>query len=648
MEEKTTRELEWFDLETRMRELLHTILEPILNKAREDRESSQNLKNYCKSLESRVKSLETSVFGDQNMETIIENIYKRCGEIEGNRKKDVVDLEQSLLLVNEAVNSFEVEQNKFREEVKLLVKSNVSRENEIAKINGNIESHKAHVLTEIDKLSQNFQEMNRVYQEVALKTEEQAIIATAKATANSLEMGNYKREIDTVRKDVVDSLLIVKEIKGLKLNIDTFEAEMDKVHGRFMNLSEQITLFRDELEKRDLYLDKYIPLQTAILISDYLHNIFDNTTKKKIADYENLVLKELNMNVLDSRAADPRSTKADRILHDMQHVEERKVEFQTKEIMNPAKGRLTIAREKLQKKPSLLIPDDSELPPENLGLSKPEVEKIVQSALTVQLDAEIGRLKSELNEKIGGFRTYLKTFNSEASSMHTQFMNELETVNNTIKLMKSDFELDFLDSKKYSEEIKKEVTSYVSALANLTQLSTCLYEYTQIEQLMQKQDEEDRHSMALTMEKDMQNELAAFNPKGNGNLTSANFSFQKKCLSCGTANSMFSGFRTSIVYHPSPLLYRNKKFERHELLSMKGQMLKKCWENVAPIISLKHEENFDRTTDKSSLSLDKSYDRHTKFSRLGSIDEADSKINLPLLVSPSARTGSNHRRNSKY
>ena len=35
------------------------------------------------------------------------------------------------------------------------------------------------------------------------------------------------------------------------------------------------------MNTRDLYLDKYIPLQTAVLISDYLHNCVDNSTKEK-------------------------------------------------------------------------------------------------------------------------------------------------------------------------------------------------------------------------------------------------------------------------------------------------------------------------------------------------------------------------------
>lgn len=59
--ENNTRELEWFDLETRMREILFLQLEPVISKAKEDREQHNNLKIYCRSLEKRLKDLETII-----------------------------------------------------------------------------------------------------------------------------------------------------------------------------------------------------------------------------------------------------------------------------------------------------------------------------------------------------------------------------------------------------------------------------------------------------------------------------------------------------------------------------------------------------------------------------------------------------------
>ncbi|OMJ84672.1 hypothetical protein SteCoe_14195 [Stentor coeruleus] len=656
--DKTSRELEWFDLETRMRELIHNQLEPVVKKAREDREAFQGLKVYCKALENRLKSMETAVLGDQNAETIIENIYKRCAEIEGNRKKDTVRLDQNFVLINESVNSFNVEIQKFNERLDLLDTRDHERESEIIKTNQNIEANRVHVLGEIDKLSENFREMNRVYQEVAMKTEEQANIATAKAIANSIEMGNYKREIDVVRKDVVESLSMIKEVRSLKLNIDTFEVESMKVQNRFLELLEEIQKYKDELSKRDQFIDKYIPLQTVILISDYLYAIIDQGTKKKLADYENIALKDLNLKVLEGREVVSRTKRADQILNDMRHVEERKVEFQTKEIKSVAKGpNFAEIREKIniKKKNTFMSHDEPEVhteaPP---GLSKQEVEKIVQTALTAQLDPEIGRLKSEIKVKLEGFKNYLKSFNSESGSMQSHFVSELENLAGRLKLLKSDLLLEINDCRKDNEILKKDIGGCQNLINSLSQMVVCLFEYNNIEQALQRQDEEDRHNMALNMEKELQSELALHTPKANDatTLPSANFTFKKNCLSCGTSNSILSGFRTSIVYNPSSLIFRNKKFERHELLRIKAQMLRKCWDANSKSFNLKYEEiQQDKSSDKiTEKSFDKSFDkstesRPTRISRLNSIDEGtlETKETLPLLVSPSMRNRSQRK-----
>ncbi|OMJ80255.1 hypothetical protein SteCoe_19513 [Stentor coeruleus] len=643
---KTTRELEWFDLETRMRELMHSQLEPVVKKAREDREAFQSIKIYCKSLENRVKSLETVVLGDQKTETIIENIYKRCAEIEGSRQKDVVRLDQNFLLLQESVNSFDVKIRKFSERLDYLNKRDLEREITIIKTNENIDLSRAYVLTEIDKLSENFREMNRVYKEVALKTEEQANIATAKANANSMEMGNYKKEIDTVRKDVLESLSLIKDVRAMKLNIGIFEGEMVKVQNRFLELMDEIQKFKDELLKRDQFIDKYIPLQTVIFISDYLYNIIDSATKKKLADYENIALKDLNMKILESREILSRISRADQILNDMKHIEERKVEFQTKEIKTQTtKGpSFNEIRERLSiKKKASSIHEETEGHPESPpGLTKQEVEKIVQVALTIQLDSEIGRLKSEIKDKIGGFKKYLKSFNSETSSMQSHFVSELENLVGRIKLLKSDILLEITDCRKNSDLIKKDLGGCQNLINSLSQMIICLFEYNNIEQVLQRQDEEDRHNMAMNMEKELQNELAIYTPKINDSTTipSANFSFQKKCLSCGTTNSILSGYRTSIVYNPSPLIFHNKKFERQELLKIKAQMLRKCWDLNSTTFNMKYEEIHNEKTPEKIERL--TGDKITRVSRLGSVDEiiTEVKDQLPFLVSSSVRNRS--------
>ena len=135
----------------------------------------------------------------------------------------------------------------------------------------------------------------------------------------------------------MESLKTIKEVKGLKLNIETFESEQLKIQNRFLQQTEEISKFKQELLQRDSFVDNYVPMQTVIFISDYLYSVLDNSLKKKIADYENYALKDLNAEVLGSRIIATRQEKTEEILQKMKHIEERKVEFQTKEIKTPAK-----------------------------------------------------------------------------------------------------------------------------------------------------------------------------------------------------------------------------------------------------------------------------------------------------------------------
>ena len=61
-DDKKSRELEWFDLETRMRELLYIQLEPVIGKAREDREQHNSLKIHCRSVSIRIHYTGNYVF----------------------------------------------------------------------------------------------------------------------------------------------------------------------------------------------------------------------------------------------------------------------------------------------------------------------------------------------------------------------------------------------------------------------------------------------------------------------------------------------------------------------------------------------------------------------------------------------------------
>ena len=580
-DDKKSRELEWFDLETRMRELLYIQLEPVIGKAREDREQHNSLKIHCRSLEKRLKDLETVVLGDKNGETAILNIMNHCSEIDGSMKKEVVRLNQDITKITETLKNLEFQLSTSQESVKILIEKENHANADINQLKELIDDHKVTVLSEVEKLNVCFQDMNNAYTQVAMKTDEKSLEAYNKAQLNGIEMGNYKREIDNIRKDIVESLTLIKEVRGFKLDSNLFEKRNETFEKKFSDIVFELQRLKDDILNRDSFIDKFIPLQTSTLISDYLHYFCDLRTRKKIAEYENLKLNELNSFVLENHKLATRDEKMTQILDDMKHVEERKVELLTNDTNSSDKAKVKPTKVKIGQ---IVFPANFEEQPKGPpGLSKEEVEDIVQKMLSKRLESDFLKFRLEIKNAINDVNKGLASISNEYMSMDRQILSEISDLSANFEKNLTETAEKMSALERGFEILKSEYRFSVHSLNNLGQMVVCLVENAQIEQALEAQDEEDRHNMAYNFEKELQSEMV--NPSKTSSvykstIPSGNFAFSKKCISCGAASSILSGFRTSLLYRPTPLFYRNKKFERPDLINLKGRIIKNCWEST--------------------------------------------------------------------
>lgn len=631
MSNSNTRELEWFDLETRMRELLYFQMEPMIIKAKEDRESHSSLKLYCKSLEKRLKDLETVVLGDKTGETAIVELINRCADIDGNSKKQVVRIDQEISQIKETMKKTDFLLVTANESMKILQENKSNTEADLNQLKSLIEDNKIVVLSEVEKLNLCFQEMNKVYMTLAYQSEEKALEAIHKAQQNSLEMLNYKREIDGIRKDIVESLSLIKEVRGFKLDSHLFESRNELIDKKFVEITHELQRQRDNLLNRDSYIDKFIPLQTATMISDYIHFFADLKTKKKIAEYENLKLKELNYLALDVKEVDSREEKMAQILNEMKHIEERKVELLTNEPVSP--GKLS---KRMTKVGEITFPPNFEDAPRGPpGLSKDEVEEIVYRIISARLESDFLKFRLEMQKNIENIYKSITNLSNETQSMDHQILLEIQDYGKRLEKTQKTLMDENSELVKVYDVLKSELKFVSHSLSNIGQMVVCLVENAQIEQALEAQDEEDRHNMAYNFEKELQSELVMQGPKEmfyTSTIPSANFAFQKKCVSCGTANSILSGFRTSLLYKPTPLFYRNKKFERPELIGLKGRILKACWDSTSPNLPWKHE-TFEKIINDAA-----------KNAVTNSLQENE----LPRLVTPNHRTRSTNNRKFRF
>lgn len=622
--EKSTRELEWFDLEIRTREVIHQQLEPALNKARDDREALVNLKNYCAKLEKRVNELEVSVLGDKPQETVIANIYELCGNIEGERKKDCVRIGQEFDLVNEKLKSLSFSIEKINEEIQCIHVKEETTEKELEKIKEISDGNKLMIMEEISNLDTRFKDMNAVYKEVSLKAEEKSVLAMNKAHTNTLEMGNYKREIENIRKHHLDTLTTIRDIKANKLEETDYAEDRVKHEAKFTDFTQKIGRLNDELHNRDRFLDKFIPLQTATMISDYMHFTLDLPYRKRLAEFESTILQELNNSAISNLPIESRDARAQKILEEMKHMEERKVKLLTDlpTFQEPGKKKKKISIElkenkKKEKKENAVIQPIFH----NVGPDLSQIEKLIEEKSSILQNSLLRTIQEEINVKHESSKNYFKVMIQENNSLLNQVLLDFEETSKSAKKENLQILRDIGSLKLSGEDVKKAWKSCESSLMNLTKMVVCLVENAQIEQALEAQDEEDRHAMVQGYEKDMQSELALSKPRGSpepySSAIPSGLAIQKKCLGCGNNASMISGFRTTVMYKPTPLLYRNKKFERPNLINFRGKMVKECWEEVSLHIPWKQEDMENLVSDT--------------YKNLKITNDEDTTNNLPVL-----------------
>lgn len=596
--EQPTRELEWFDLENRTRDVVHQQLDPVLARAKEDREMFANLKTYCQKLEKRVKELEVSVLGDKPQETVISKIYETCSAIEGQRKKDVVKINQDLNQIREQIKDLGFLNGKNNEEIICIHKNEITTEDKLVSIKNTIEDNKNIVIEEISKLDANFKNLNSVYNEVSIKAEERSIIAMSKAQTNTMEMGNYKREVENIRKASLETLTQIREIKANKLDESEYTVSIEQFSIKFSDLNDQIAKLKDEISHRDRFIDRFIPLQTATMISDYLHSCIEPSRQKTLAEFESQVLQNLNNSVISSEPIESRDTKARKILEGMKQMEERKVNLmidtgkKTPELLG--KNKKPQFKNKRETEETTTQSPTYERDPLMLGPDIEEIEKIIDRRINPIQSSILKTLQDEISQKQESNKGYFKAIIQENNNLLNQVIHDFEENSKSFKREFSQLSKDVLNIKNTDDDKKKALKGFENSIEHLTKMVVCLVENAQIEQALESQDEEDRHAMVRTYDKELQNDMvlnkSRATPEPYTSTLPSGLALQKKCLGCGNNASLISGYKTTVMYKPTPLMYRNKKFERPALISFRGKMVKECWGKVSMHIPWKQDD----------------------------------------------------------
>jgi hypothetical protein len=577
-----------------------------------------------------VHELEVAVLGDKPQETVIASLFELCATIEGQRKKDVINFEQVTNQINEKIKSINFSLDKIQEDLTCIHTTEKTTEKELERINQIFEENKKVIIEEIAKLDERFKEMNSVYQDLAVKAEERSVQAMNKAQTNNLEIGNYKREVENIRKQILEALTNIREVKSNKLEETDFTASNILMEAKFLKVSEEINKLKDEIYHRDRFIDKFLPLQTVTLVSDYMHYALDPVHRKRLAEFESMTLQILNNSAISGEPIDSRSIKAEKILNDMKHVEERKVKLLTEHKENePEVKPVKVPKVKKEEKKTEIQQIYN-----NIGADLKQVENLINEKILNLKSSLLKIIQDEVNQKQEANRNYFKAIIDQNNTLLNQVLLESEKSHKDIRKELNQLTKDSIKDRSSIEEFKKALKPVEVAQTFLTKLVVCLVENAQIEQALQAQEEEDRQNTVANYDKDCQNDIALNRPHPTPEPypgLPSTLSVQKKCLGCGGNSTLLSGVKTTMMYKPTPLIYRNKKFERNTLINFRGKMVKDCWESVNNFIPWKQEdmENLVSETYKNFK------------------PEEDSSV-LPVLTSATRTRSYHHRKMKSY
>ena len=549
MSDSTIRELEWFDLETRLREIIYQQFETFNKKAREDRESHSTLSLNVGAIEKRVSLLEGCIFGEVSPQCALNDLQKKISDVEGSRKRDMVRFDQEVVGFKEKFKTVHFQISGNAELIKRVEGLQDELSKDIKKVKDMTEEHQVLILTEIETINKHFKELNTNYLDKGLKLEEKMNATSAKLEEIALGLGKNDRQFENIKKSLNEVQVSLNQIKATKLDFDIYEAERIKTEAKLVELHKDSQAFRSDLASRDSFVDKFIPLQTLNLLSNALHNSLDPFSKKRLAEYENICLKQLHNSALDVGSVLSREEAIAGILENTKYIEQRKTEILIE------KNKETPPVPKIENKPNPTKVIVQESYHDNYA-TKEEVIQTFEKYCEQKLDPLLNKHKIEIFEKFDTLKKNITLSENECMLYTQQVLREVEDLKSKEIKDINEIESNIQQLKEEESIGQLNIKEISQIIGRISQMLVCLVENAQIDLALSAQEEEIRQDAA---------ENSLLKPRVQESLS-------KKCMSFVSGHNIMNLRQSQGKI--SPLLYRSKKFNRSELVEMKGKMLK--------------------------------------------------------------------------
>jgi hypothetical protein len=648
------RELDWFEFETRMRQLICEMIEPSTERQKDDRILIDDLTRTNNRLKKRIKKIETMLGMSNNSSTLRQEFKTQIAEIESQRAANQVVVDQRFNELQQFISHNATKIFESQIEIVALTKENKSSKEEIERFNQLVDKNlqitngrmlevSSETYTLVEKIRSEFEICNNDTQENSSKISE--ILKRLNETNTNIE-GLHK-----AMRDMKTKFLKLKQDKLNRAELDQYSSQVEL---RLIAMSDDTDAIRGEMKEIERYLDSYLPLETQAYISDNFYSCLDRPQHKKFVNYEISKYKNLQNSYAEIRTDVEVLKLMNRAIAEGRRAEHRKNDF-LQEMKKLEKFYKSGDEEKLVVEDNA-VPSKIEFTKEGVFVSparsiQPSRTKILkhessdQSISTISQATKIASVTVNVEELQDQFSQYKEEEKRNYIDFATEVRNtvneQLTRVRDDIRRIKEDMyrgdeenkiyvqmlcekeDRNELSDKKMSSEMKvlyDEIQRQGAITSRLkkenitfTELIACVVEFCLICHNLLSQDEDDRQGLQLTGFKDeVKNALPSIDRKKN-------LAVNGECLSCsGNTKAIPSGFKMACLpYNPTPLKYRNSIYTRPQLLELMGNMIQSCWARVSlkppydkfPNISYnepmrkKKKAHFSRTLNNSTHSV---------------------------------------------
>lgn len=280
-------ELLWFDIESKTRHLIQELIDPVVDRLVDHKDTINQLKQDQQKTDDKVENLKETIFQTNGKLDIFEQINMKLANLEAERKilEDKVDYENKTIK-----NRMEVIDQNFEIQTKVFK---------------NLQSHTDDVMAELSKLKETYQKQCDLFVSEVDNCNKLIMDHTERLTdyCQRLEkttidhkgiMDNHtsqiqelysrmksaeqhimdlEKETTRLEADKTDKVLFYKTKKKLDLK------DLEQDIKLFKNINHCITL--------DNYLEKYLPIRTQSLINETLRSVLGGKERRRLELYDN-------------------------------------------------------------------------------------------------------------------------------------------------------------------------------------------------------------------------------------------------------------------------------------------------------------------------------------------------------------------------